>query len=172
MQAFEVFDPPADHPRAWLLNKEESGGGPMFDFGCHRIEVLLDLLGPVDEVHGFPANVRFHDRAVEDTCTAHLGFRNGAQAVLTVTHAAQEPQDTLEIFATKGSAHVDVLNEGGLRIVTADGAREERHPPHANLHQPLVEDFVGAIRENREPAVTGEIGLEVARVVDAIYARP
>ena len=42
---------------------------------------------------------------------------------------------------------------------------------HANLHQPLVEDFVAAVREGREPAVTGEIGLEVARVMARIYGK-
>ena len=53
--------------------------------------------------------------------------------------------------------------------MTAAGTREEQLPPHPNLHQPLVEDFVAAIREGREPRVTGEIGLEVARVVARIY---
>jgi predicted dehydrogenase len=169
VQAFELFDPPPGHSRAWLLKKSESGGGPMMDFGCHRIEVLLDLLGPVVEVRGTPTNVRFHDREVEDTCVAHLRFRRGAEAVLAVTHAAQESRDALQLFATGGSAYVDVLNQGTLRIVTADGVREERHPPHANLHQPLVEDFVAAVRDAREPMVTGEIGLEVNRVLAAIY---
>jgi len=169
VQAFELFDPPPGHPRGWLLKKSESGGGPMMDFGCHRIEVLLDLLGPVVEVRAMPTNVRFHDREVEDTCVAHLRFRSGAEAVLAVTHAAQESRDAVQLFATGGSAHVDVLNQGTLRIVTADGVREERHPPHANLHQPLVEDFVAAVRDAREPTVTGEIGLEVNRVLAAIY---
>jgi predicted dehydrogenase len=170
VEAFERFDPPPDHPRSWLLRKAESGGGPMADFGCHRIEVLIDLLGPVEAVRGFPANVRFRDREVEDTCIAHLRFRGGAQAVLAVTHAAHEPRDTLQIFCTEGSAHVNVLNQGLLRITTRRGTREEQHPPHANLHQPLVEDFIAAVRENRAPAVTGEIGLEVSRIVAAIYA--
>jgi predicted dehydrogenase len=168
-QAFAHFDPPADHPRSWLLRKAESGGGPMFDFGCHRLEILLDLLGPVAEVRGFLANVRLSERDVEDTCVAHLRFRNGADAVLTVSHAICEPRDTLEVYGTAGSAHVPVLNEGLLRIVTAEGAREEAHPPHPNLHQPLVDDFVAAVREGREPVVTGEIGLEVSRVLAAIY---
>ena len=171
VQAFEMFDPPPDHPRAWFLKKAIAGGGPMFDFGCHRIEVLLDLLGPVRTVHGFPANVRFRNREVEDTCTAQLGFASGAQATLIVSHAALESRDSFEIFGTRGSAHVDVLNTGGLRIVTEGGVREEHHPTPPNLHQPLVEEFVSAIREEREPAVTGEIGLAVARVVDAIYAK-
>ena len=171
VQAFEPFDPGPDHPRAWLMRRSEAGGGPMADFGCHRIEVLLDLLGEVAEVHGFPANVRLHEREVEDTCVAHLRFRRGAAAVLTVTHAALEPRDTLEIFATRGSAHVGVLNKGELRVVTAAGTADERHPPHSNLHLPLVEDFVAAVRDGREPAVTGEIGLEVARVIARIYGQ-
>ena len=141
----------------------------MADFGCHRVEVLLDLLGPVAGVHGFPDNVRYKEREVEDTCVAHLRFRGGAVAVLSVTHAASERRDTLEILGTRGSAHVGVLNQGDLRVVTAAGTREERHPPHPNLHQPLVEDFVAAVREGRDPAVTGEVGLEVARVMARIY---
>jgi predicted dehydrogenase len=169
VQAFEPFDPGPEHPRAWLMRRAESGGGPMADFGCHRIEVLLDLLGPVTEVHGFPDNVRYREREVEDTCVAHLRFRSGAVAVLTVTHAAADSRDTFEVFGTLGSAHVGVLNQGALRIVTGGGTREERHPPHPNLHQPLVEDFVAAVREGREPAVTGEVGLEVARVMARIY---
>ena len=169
VQAFEPFDPGPDHPRAWLMRRSESGGGPMADFGCHRIEVLLDLLGPVAEVQGFAGNVRYREREVEDSCTAHLRFGSGATAVLEVTHAAFEARDTLELFGTRGSAHVSVLNQGGLRVVTAEGARAESHPPHPNLHQPLVEDFVAAIRERREPGVTGEVGLEVARVVARVY---
>jgi predicted dehydrogenase len=169
VQAFEAFDVPADHPRAWFLRRAEAGGGPMADFGCHRIEVLLDLLGPVVEVHGFMDNLRFRDRDVEDTLVAHLRFRRGSIAVLSVTHAAHERRDTLEIFGTLGSAHASVLNEGDLRVVTSAGVREERHPPHPNLHQPLVEDFVAAVREGREPAVSGEVGLEVTRVLARLY---
>jgi predicted dehydrogenase len=169
VQAFELFDPGPDHPRAWLLRKSESGGGPMEDFGCHRIEILLDLLGPLERADGFPANVRFKDREVEDTCVAHMRFRGGAQAVLTVSHAAYESKDALELYGTAGSAHVPVLNQGLLRVVTSSGVREEHHPAPANLHQPLVEDFVRAVRDGREPAVTGEIGRSVSSVLAEIY---
>ncbi|HVO10341.1 MAG TPA: Gfo/Idh/MocA family oxidoreductase [Vicinamibacteria bacterium] len=167
--AFEPFDVPPDDPRAWFLRRAQAGGGPMADFGCHRLEVLLDLLGPVAEVQGFPANLRFRNRDVEDTCVAHLRFRRGSLAVLTVTHAAHERRDTLSIFGSRGSAHAGVLNEGTLRVVTSAGSREERHPPHPNLHQPLVEDFVAAVLGGRAPAVSGEVGLDVSRALARIY---
>jgi predicted dehydrogenase len=169
VEAFEPFDPPPGHPRAWLLRRSESGGGPMADFGCHRVEVLLDLLGPLAEAQGIATRARFKEREVEDTCVASLRFRSGAAAVLTVTHAARERRDTVAVYGTLGSAHVDVLNTGVVRIVTASGERLESHPPHPNLHQPLVEDFVAAVRDGREPTVTGAVGLEVARTIEAIY---
>ena len=169
VQAFEHFDPGPDHPRAWLLRKAESGGGPMMDFGCHRLEVLLDLLGPVESVTGFPSNVRLTRREVEDTCLARLRFKSGAEAVLAVSHAARESRDSVEIFGSDGSAHVPVLNQGRLRIVRPSGTREEDHPAPENLHQPLVADFVEAVRADREPTVTGAIGEEVSRVLAAIY---
>src|SRR6266699_604144 len=59
INAFEWFDPPPGHPRSWLLKKEFAGGGPMFDFGCHRIEVLLNIFGAVKQVRSLVTNVLF-----------------------------------------------------------------------------------------------------------------
>ena len=169
MNAFERFDPGPEHPRRWLLEKSLSGGGPMFDFGCHRIEVLLGLFGVAEGVRGLAGNVLF-PREVEDTACALIRFERGTQAVLSVTHAAREPQDTLEIFGSEGSIHVDVLNEGRLRIKTKGGERVEVHPPHANLHQPLIEDFARAVAEGRRPRVDGRVGQAVSEVLELIYA--
>ncbi|HEX8072333.1 MAG TPA: Gfo/Idh/MocA family oxidoreductase [Pyrinomonadaceae bacterium] len=169
VQAFERFDPEPTHPRRWLVERRRAGGGPMFDFGCHRIEVLLDLLGPVREVRGLTANVLFA-REVEDTAAAALKFDGGAQAVIAVTHAAGGPRDTLDIYGSAGALHVAALNEGTIRIADAEGERVETHPPHANLHQPLIEDFAQALLTGRAPQVDGRIGRAVAEVLEAFYA--
>ena len=169
INAFENFNPQPGQPRHWLLEKEHSGGGPMMDFGCHRVEVLWNLLGPVRETRSFVANVSF-EREVEDTAAAFFEFDRGTRGVLTVTHAAFESQDTLDIFATDGSIHVPVLNGVALTVKTRSGERTESHPPHANLHQPLVEDFVEAVLRGHAPEVGGEVGREVQGVMTAIYA--
>lgn len=44
-EASETFLPAVDHPRRWILEKSQAGGGSLMDFGCNRIEVLLHLLG-------------------------------------------------------------------------------------------------------------------------------
>jgi predicted dehydrogenase len=168
MNAFEYFNPAPDHPRAWFISRSQAGGGPMMDFGCHRIEVLLNLFGRINGIQAFTDRLRF-EREVEDTSAAFFKFETGARATLTVTHTVMEGQDTLDIFGTAGSIHVPVLNQGLLRLSTAAGETTEVHPPHANLQQPLIEDFAQAVIEGREPAVGGETGRKVARIEAEIY---
>ncbi|HEV8189189.1 MAG TPA: Gfo/Idh/MocA family oxidoreductase, partial [Pyrinomonadaceae bacterium] len=128
INAFEWFDPSASEPRAWLIKKRLSGGGPMFDFGCHRIEVLLDVFGEVRDVKATLANTFFFDREVEDVATAVFRFERGTCGTLSVTHAAREPQDTFDLYCTNGSIHIPVLNEGKMQVITPDGERTETHP--------------------------------------------
>ena len=168
INAFEFFNPDKEHPRYWLLEREKSGGGPMMDFGCHRLEVLTNLFGAVRGLKAIVSNVVF-EREVEDTACALLQFENGTCANLNVTHAAREPQDTLDIFGTDGSLHVPVLNGAELRIRRGSEETIEFHAPHANFHQPLIEDFTEAVLRNREPLLTGEIGREIARIEEEIY---
>ncbi len=169
MNAFEYFDPAPDHPRRWLLDKAKSGGGPMMDFGCHRLEVLTNLFGSVAQASGLTANTVFTDREVEDTAAALLRFHSGPVASVTVTHAAREPQDTLDIFGTRGSIHIPVLNGAEVRIIVDGVDRIESHPTHLNVHQPLIEDFVKAVLENRTPEIDGEIGRVIANMENNIY---
>lgn len=169
VNAFAYFDPPADFSRSWFLKKAESGGGPMFDFGCHRIEVLLNIFGKIKSVKGFADNIIF-DREVEDTCTAHIAFESGPKAILNVSHAVFERQDTLDIFGTKGSLHVPRLNGENLTIITAEKQWPEQHTPAANLHEPLIDDFARAVLENKEPKVNGQTGQAVALIEQQIYA--
>ena len=168
IQVFEWFDRKPGEPRYWLLEKELSGGGPMMDFGCHRIEVLQYLFGNIKEVQSQLFNVHFK-REVEDTAYVSLLFENNTQAIIRVTHAAIEARDTLDIFGTKGTIHIPVLNGETMIIKTEKGERKENHPPHKNVHQPLIEDFTNAVLENRNPIVDGLIGKDVTFVLDNIY---
>jgi predicted dehydrogenase len=168
INAFERFDPEADHPRRWLLDPQLAGGGPMFDFGCHRLELLVHLFGAVAHASGQVSRAALQ-RDVEDTAIASLRFARGALATVTVTHAAFEPQDTLDIYATSGSLHVANLNGGDVRLRTADGEQVESHPPAANLHAPLVAEFLAAVADGRAPAVSGETGRLVAEIETQIY---
>lgn len=170
INAFSNFNPQPTDKRYWFVREEQSGGGPMFDFGCHRIEVLLNIFGKVTFTWGNVNNI-VYDREVEDTGTAFFRFADGLHAVLNVSHAINEEQDTLDIFGTEGSIHVPVLNHGVMTVKTKSGERTEKHPPHANFHQPLIDDFTRAILNDSEPSIGGEIGSEVNRLEEQIYKK-
>ena len=171
VDAFEWMNPDPSDSRAWRLRPEIAGGGPMFEFGCHRIQLLLHLFGPIQTVSAITSNALF-DREVDDTAVGSFEFANGIVATLTVSHAVMEPRDTFTVWGSEGSMHVKVLNEGDLIIRTRDNERSETHKPARNIHQPLIEDFVQALMDDRKPLVTGEIGRSVARVEEEIYKRP
>jgi predicted dehydrogenase len=169
INAFEYYNPAPDNPRYWFMQKERSGGGPMFDFGCHRIEVFLTLFGSVREVESMVGNAAFA-REVEDTASALFRFESGAQGCLSVTHASLAAQDTLDIYGTEGALRIPNLNSGTMIVHTRSGERMETLPPHSNFHYPLIADFVGAVRENREPGVGGDTGRAVNALLEKIYS--
>ena len=170
VQNFTPFDRHPDEPRYWLLQPEISGGGPMMDMGCHRIELLLYLLGPVESVQSSLENLRF-DRKVEDTSVAILRFKSNCIANISSLHAVSEPRDTLELYGTEGSIHIENLNKGFLTLHSIDGEIKEIHSPCGNAHKPLIEDFTQSILKNRTTAPALETALETTEILDRIYGR-
>ncbi len=157
-----------DHPRYWIFEKEKAGGGCLMDFGCHRIEVLLYLLGEIARVKASTAEV--YDRHdVEDVATLLLEFGSGAHGVLSVMRGGTEDRDTVTILGTRGSVRVNTLSQGVITVVTADGSHTETLAPRSNFHLPMIEDFTRSLLEGRAPEVDGRIGLRVQEIVDEAY---
>ena len=109
-------------------------------------------------------------REVEDTATALLEFDSGPVASVTVTHAAREPQDTLDIFGADGSIHIPVLNNDVVRVISKGAERIESHPTHPNVHLPLIEDFVEAVLHDSSSKVGGNTGREVSLLEEKILS--
>ncbi|MBB6481248.1 Gfo/Idh/MocA family protein [Spirochaeta isovalerica] len=170
VQNFEPFNRKEGEARYWLLKPEISGGGPMMDMGCHRLELLHYLFGEIADLTSTLKTLRFQ-REVEDTSVALLTFKTGLMANVASLHTVQEPRDTIEIYGTEGSIHVENLNEGIYRIVKNGEKEKGVCPPRTNAHSPLIDDFCRAIREERDPAVTGDWALKTTELLDRIYSR-
>ena len=169
INAFEHIDMQSGDPRHWFVEKEKSGGGPMMDFGCHRLEVLVNLFGEVDRVASIISG-SIYAREIEDTAVATLHFASGTTATISVTHATNVPKDTLQVFGTNGCIEIPVLNSGRLVVISGTHQREENLPPVVNIHQPLIADFVECVLRDREPAVDGRAGAYVNQLLEKIYA--
>jgi predicted dehydrogenase len=138
--------------REWLADPTLAGGGPLYDIASHRIDAMNFLFGKPERACGLLSNA-VHRIGVEDSATVLMGFSGGVHAVVDVRWNSRVARDQFRIIGESGEINLDPLNSPELRVGTEMPAasRTEFLPPHANLHFPIVENFVDAVLAN-DPA--------------------
>ena len=131
--------------RSWLLDPAQAGGGPLFDIASHRIDVLNFLFGEPQRATGFISNA-VHRLAVEDNATVMIEYASGARAIVDVRWHSKMNRDECRIRGTEGEMDLSPLN--GPDLVYPGG--RENLPVHANVHMPMIENFVDAV-EGKAP---------------------
>jgi predicted dehydrogenase len=145
------FTPEVLPHRAWLFDPAMAGGGPLFDVGSHRLDVLNLLFGKPRSVRALLANL-VHHYAVEDAATVIVEYENGASGVVDVRWHSHEPRDECRIVGTDGEIRMTPLNGPSLEW---PGGRAEL-PVHANPHFPCIENFVSAVLNGERLKSSGE----------------
>jgi 1,5-anhydro-D-fructose reductase (1,5-anhydro-D-mannitol-forming) len=126
--------------RNWLVDPAQAGGGPLHDIASHRIDVLNYLFGEPQCVTGHLSNV-VHHYAVEDNATVMVDYAGGVRGIVDVRWHSRVSRDECRIRGTEGEMDLSPLN--GPDLIYPDG--RESIPPHANLHYPMIENFVDAV---------------------------
>jgi 1,5-anhydro-D-fructose reductase (1,5-anhydro-D-mannitol-forming) len=160
-------------PSEWRRHLDTAGGGwATADLGTHLVDLLAWLLGPVSEVQAQMDNGTY-GYETEDICSAVLRFAGGTLATLTCATAVTAPRSEIAVYGEKGCAVGE--NTIGIgtwgKLLVRDGAQLAEHPVDATAAGPYhleLAAFSDAIRTGTEPPVPGEVGLEAARVIDAI----
>jgi 1,5-anhydro-D-fructose reductase (1,5-anhydro-D-mannitol-forming) len=133
------FDENESH-RSWLIDPTKAGGGPLYDVASHRIDVLNFLFGQPGHVTAQLSNA-VHHYAVEDNATVLIEYPGGLRGVVDVRWHSKISRDECRIRGTDGEMNLSPLN--GPELIYLGG--RENLPPHANLHYPMVENFVDAV---------------------------
>ena len=154
----------------WRVLMEQGGGGALMDIGSHRIDLFQHLFGPISEVSGFTSTLAADYQA--DNCTTlTMRFESGLHAVLQCYFGAVIDPDEFTVMGTAGRLTVSPLNDGKLVIQSATSQREEALPPADNFNSPLIDDFVKAIQDDREPCISGFQGRATNQVMEAAYLK-
>jgi 1,5-anhydro-D-fructose reductase (1,5-anhydro-D-mannitol-forming) len=134
--------------RSWLVDPAKAGGGPLFDIASHRIDVLNFLFGQPLRAIGQLSNV-VHHYAVEDNATVMIEYAGGVRGVVDVRWHSRINRDECRFRGTDGEMELSPLN--GPDLVYPGG--RENLPAHANLHYPMLENFVDAL-EGKAPLLS------------------
>ena len=157
---------PTDGFRGWLIDAEKAGGGPLFDVGCHRIDLLNYLFGAPVRTTAQLSTVVQHF-TVEDNATVLIEYDSGVRSVVDVRWHSRVPRDEFRIRGTDGEIDLTPLN--APELVYPGGA--EQLPAHANLHYPCIEDFVSAVLDGRAPRSSGASAIATQWVLDQAVKR-
>lgn len=161
-------------PFDWFVDKPFSGGGAMIDHTVHVTDLLRALLGaePV-RVQAQTGN-NMYGKDWEDTAMLTIEFGNGVFA--TLDSSWSRPQS----YKTWGDVTMNVVGEQGVIELNMFGQEIDRYTDGKVTHtlagygsdidSGLVEDFVHACLEGRQPPITAFDGVQAARVAMAGYA--
>ena len=157
------------HPPGWVWQKERAGGGVLMYGGIHAVDRILWLLDTTAET----VYARSHAYTrwggdVEDGLVAVLALANGVTASLF---------ENSPPYGRPGGWETELFgSEGALRIRTGEWCeltslrRSLTVPAHDERHfHREAEEFIAAIREQREPSVPASCGRTTLQVTAAIY---
>lgn len=181
----------------WRGSWEHEGGGVLVNQAPHQLDVLLWLMGDIDELFGIWANLNHPYIEVEDTAIAVVKFKTGALGNIIVSNS-QKPgiHGKIQVHGSNG-ASVGVQPEGGSMFVA--GMSNIAEPPVNDLWtvpgeehlldawtredseffhsidptvyyiERQIEDFLIAIQKDQQPLVTGYDGRKTVELFTAIY---
>ena len=175
----------------WRGRRSTEGGGVLMTQAIHHVDLLQWFMGPARRVTGRCATLVHRGVIeVEDTAAAVVEFASGGIATIQagttfqpglgaqvwVSDAYGRTASVMEF--PEGVGFTDASTVPGEEAFAAgprlggvfDVPLTEIHDHLAPYHAMQIVDFVEAVRDGREPAVTGSDATRSLEIVEAVYA--
>ena len=188
-QAYYESDP-------WRGKWDTEGGGILINQAPHQIDLMHWFMGPHAEVHGFWDNFNHPYIEVDDSAVAAVRFKNGGLGSVLVSNS-QKPGLYARVQVHGDAAwSVGVQTDGGAMFVAGmsgiadpplndlwtipeekellDAYRAEDEAFFKTIDATVyfftlqIDDFCGAITDNRPPLCTGEDGRETVDFIEQL----
>lgn len=165
---------PTKH-RAWFVDPKLAGGGAIMDHTVHLVDIMRWFTGAEVKTIYARSNRIFHaeEVQVETGALEMLTFDNDVFA--TIDASWSRPQYwptwgglTFEMVAQRGAVLVDAFRQN-LNVYRHEWQRSNWAYWGSGMNHAMISDFAAAIRENRQPRVTGEDGLRAVEATLAAY---
>ncbi len=171
---------------SWHGSWDIDGGGALMNQSIHMIDMLCDLLGPVESVQAFCETLGHTDMEAEDTAVASLRFKNKALGLVYGTTASFPGQfKRFEITGTKGTViyledsftvwqfaderpQDELIREKFSEQSNAGGVADPSAIDFKN-HSKNIKAFIEAIERNDKFDLDGVEGKKSVELVLAIY---
>lgn len=157
---------------AWFFDRMQAGFGGFGDIGIHAIDALRWLAGAeAKQVYANIDRLIHPELAVDDIGTAVIEFQNGVITSLQSgwVNPKGNPAWLSVSFEALGTRGAVLIEKPYHDLELADENRSERLPWWRADISMLVDEFVGAIEQDREPAITGADARAALELIVAAY---
>jgi UDP-N-acetyl-2-amino-2-deoxyglucuronate dehydrogenase len=186
-------DEPYYRRDAWRGRWDTEGGGVLMNQAPHNIDFLLWYMGPAEEIFGYWANLNHPYVEIEDNAVAVIKFTSGALGILKGT-VSMNPERRIHGVTLVGESGATVsldcwqverqvaqgpwdvgtndvwtIRDDAQGPVTRETAIELGSGELPNFHAHQLRDVIGAVRDKRPPAVSGEDGRRVVAIIQGVY---
>jgi len=163
---------PASANYDWLVDPKQAGGGGFLDIGIHAIDALRWLAGSEARwVYARIGTMLYPNLAVDDLGLMTVEFENGVVATLSAGWANPDGYPTwldvrFEILTAQGAFLIDSPYHD---YWCYDSTRASKQYWWRRDVDGLVDEFIHAVLEDREPAITGEDARAALAIALAAY---
>ena len=164
-------------PLAGWLAEVDSGGGQLLFLGSHLVDQIIWLLAeaPVEVYAGVTYR---QDTGSDETSAFQMRFPSGAVAQCIVSQAVGSYFDFVEFMGRNGRVRSDwpmnTIQVKSPRLATYGGGLSDTAQIHVTsdprmpMYVAEIREFVDAVGNDRDPSISGEQGLTVLDVLDAV----
>ncbi len=135
-------DPAAKH---WHVDPAISGGGLFMDLGCHTLNILDWLFGPIVSARGHASN-RGGAYLPEDTVAMSFAFDGGMLGTGLWNFCSYQHDDSIEVIGDRGRLSFATFGDGPITLENAAGTQLFHVDNPLHIQQPLIETIVAELR--------------------------
>ncbi len=153
----------------WRLSAADAGGGLFLDLGCHTLDVLDFVLGPLGDVSGVAANVA-SPHAVEDTVAMAFSTAGGAPGTAQWNFASEERADQIVVQGGAGELRFSTFGTEPLELWCNGRAQTFDLPNPSHIQQPMIQSIVDQLLGPGQSPSTGVSAARTSAVMDVVLA--
>lgn len=160
------------YQKAWLTDRERSGGGHLIWLGIHWLDLAMHLTGSeIEKVSGMIANVGGQPIKIEDSAVATLKFDAGFLGTMTSGYYLDKRYHSgIKVWGSKGWLQLNQMRDVPLQWYVNGGKVEEfQGSKQPRGYTPYVQACVAACANDTEPPISTSDSLRALKTVFGIY---
>ncbi len=155
--------------------KKETGGGVLNDTGAHTLDSILWWLGDYDSFEYYDDS----QGGVDANCKIYLVMKNGAKGTIELSRT-RNLRNSAKIYGEKTQLEVQMLgsqvtispSEENIKMignVVSKSMKVEKIQPVQNIMREQFENWVSAIKNKKEPYISGEEGSKSIALIEGCH---